>query len=289
MNLDSKEKIRDVIRVVCVVCASFISAMNINSFVSEGGLFPGGFNGITVFIQRVGLDFFNVSLSFSVVNIALNAIPAIIGYRMIGKKFTIYSCVMIFLTGFFVDLLPTIPITEDVLLIAVFGGIINGVAVSIALMGRASSGGTDFIAMALSTKLNVPTWNYILGLNAVILVAAGYLFGWDKALYSIFFQFCSTQVVNGMHKRYKQMTLFIVTERPDEIIPKIMELTHHGVTRLEGVGGYSNEPRTMLYTVISHDEVKKVRKAVMEIDGHVFMNVTKTDQVSGRFYQEPMD
>ncbi len=289
MNEDAKSKLRDVMRAICVVIASFVIALNMNSFVSEGGLYPGGFNGITVLIQRVGDLFFGVEIPFSFVNIMLNAIPAVIGYRMIGKKFTIFSCVMIFLTGFFVDLLPVIPITEDILLIAIFGGIINGVAVSIALLGRASSGGTDFIAMALSKKLNAPTWNYMLGLNAVILLLAGCLFGWDKALYSIIFQFCSTQVVNAMHTRYKQMTLFVVTDKPESIIPEIMRLTHHGVTRLEGVGGYSNEKRTILYTVISRDEVKKVRKAILNIDASVFMNVTKTEQIAGRFYQEPMD
>lgn len=289
MNEDTRSKLRDCMRAVCVVVASFMIALNINSFVSEGGLYPGGFNGITVLIQRISYIFFKVEISFSLVNILLNAIPAFIGFRMIGKKFTIYSCIMIFLTGFFVDILPVIPITEDILLIAIFGGIINGVAISIALMGRASSGGTDFIAMALSKKTNAPSWNYMLGLNAVILVLAGWLFGWDKALYSIIFQFCSTQVVNAMHTRYKQMTLLVVTDKPELIIPEIMHLTHHGVTRLEGVGGYSNEKRELLYTVISRDEVKKVRKAILQIDANVFMNVTKTEQIAGRFYQEPMD
>lgn len=285
----NKERQKNLIRFVCVIIAAYVSAMNLNTFINAGGLFPGGFNGITVFIQRIGLKYFEVVLPFTPINLVLNAIPAYIGFKIIGKKFTLLSCIMIFLTGIFVDILPIYPVTEDILLIAVFGGIINGVALSIALRGRASSGGTDFIAMALSQKLNVPTWNYMLGLNALILLAAGYLFGWDKALYSIIFQFCSTQVINMLHTKYKRMTIFIVTSKPDDIIASVMKLTHHGVTRFEGEGGYSHQPRTMLYSVISRDELKLVRKQVLAIDQSAFINVTKTAHVDGKFYQEPMD
>ena len=170
-----------------------------------------------------------------------------------------------------------------------FGGIINGCANSVALIGGASSGGTDFVAMALSKKLNISTWNYVLGFNACVLLIAGALFGWDKALYSIIFQFCSTQIVNKMHKRYQQMTLFVITSMPSEVMSVIMSMTHHGITRFEGVGGYSGEPRTMLYSVINTDEVKPVRKAIKECDPSAFINVTKTVQIDGRFYQRPMD
>lgn len=282
-------KSRDVVRSICVVLAAFIVAFNMNTFVSAGGLFPGGFNGLTVFIQRFALKFFEVEVPFTPVNIILNSIPAIIGFKVIGKKFTIFSCVMIFLTGVFVDMLPVVPITEDILLIAVFGGIINGAALSIALKGRASSGGTDFIAMAVSKKLNAPAWNYIMAANGIMLLAAGYVFGWDKALYSIIFQFCSTQIINILHTQYKRMTVFIVTGKPDEIINAVMEETHHGFTRFEGRGGYSYKPRTMLYTVIDMSELRKVRKIIKEIDEKAFINVIKSEHVEGKFYQRPMD
>ena len=129
----------------------------------------------------------NLQVPYSAVNFALNAIPAYIGYKTVGKKFTLYSCVMIVLTGVFVEILPVTNITEDILLITIFGGILQGVALGIALRGNASSGGTDFIAMWISQRTNQPAWNYILAMNAVMLVAAGYLFGWNAALYSIIF------------------------------------------------------------------------------------------------------
>lgn len=287
MELNTHQKMA--LRVVVVIIASLIAAININTFVSAGGLFPGGFTGVTVFIQRVGVTYFDVVIPYTPVNLILNALPVFIGLKMIGKKFTILSCLMIVLTGVFVDIVPTVNITEDILLIAVFGGLINGVAMSIALRARASGGGTDFIAMALSKHLNAPAWNYMLAMNFVLLMIAGYVFGWDKALYSIIFQYCSTTIINMLHVSYKKMTIFIITSKPDEVMQCVMQKTHHGVTRFEGVGGYSNKPRTMLYTVLNAGEVKMIKKEIRKIDPTVFINATKTEQIDGRFYQKPMD
>ncbi|WP_416327193.1 YitT family protein [[Eubacterium] hominis] len=280
---------KDIVTVLCVVIASFLCALNINTFINAGGLFPGGFTGLTVFIQRFFEQFLQIQLPYSLVNFSLNAIPAFIGFKMVGKKFTIYSCLMIFLTGVFVDLIPSTNITEDILLITIFGGILQGIALGIALKGNASSGGTDFIAMWISKKTGQPAWNYILGMNAVMLAAAGYLFGWDKALYSIIFQFCSTQVVNTIHKRYKQMTLFIITSNPNIVVEEIQYSTHHGVTRLDGIGTYYGQPRAMLYTVVDSTSVKRLVTRIREIDPSSFVNVTKTEYVEGRFYQVPIE
>lgn len=280
---------KDVITILCVVVASFLCALNINTFIDAGGLFPGGFTGLTVFIQRLFEKYLDMQIPYSLVNLSLNAIPAFIGFKMVGKKFTIYSCLMIVLTGVFVDLLPAINITEDILLITIFGGILQGIALGIALKGNASSGGTDFIAMWISKKTGQPAWNYILGMNAIMLAAAGYLFGWDKALYSIIFQFCSTQVVNTVHKRYKQMTVFIVTSNPDIVVEEIQNSTHHGVTRLDGIGTYYGQPRAMLYTVVDSNSVKGLVTRIREIDATSFVNVTKTEYVEGKFYQVPIE
>lgn len=280
---------KDVITIGCVIIGSLLCAVNINTFINAGGLFPGGFTGLTVFIQRLAGKYMDVKIPYSLVNFTLNAIPAYIGYKTVGKKFTLYSCIMIILTGLFVEILPITNITEDILLITVFGGILQGVALGIALRGNASSGGTDFIAMWISQKTNRPAWNYILGMNAVMLMMAGYMFGWNTALYSIIFQFCSTQVVNIVHTRYKRMTLFIVTSNPDIVIEEIQNSTHHGVTRLEGIGTYYGRPRTMLYTVVDSQNVKRLMTRIHEIDETCFVNVTKTEAIEGRFYQTPIE
>lgn len=276
-------------RISLIFIASVAMAVNIKTFVSAGGLVPGGFNGLTLLIQRSAQQFWHLSLPFTLINFLLNAIPAVISFRMIGKRFTLYSCLMIVLTGVLTDIIPDMVLTQDVLLICIFGGIINGIAIGLCLMGRATSGGTDFIAVALSKRLNVDAWNYVFLGNAAMLLAAGLLFGWDKALYSIIFQFASTQIVHAMNSRYKRTTLFIVSDQSELVYAGIRTFTHHGATLFRGQGLYNGEPRAMIYSVISGDQVKAVTKKVHEIDAKAFINVIRTDQVAGNFYQHPDD
>lgn len=276
-------------RMGLILVASVIMAVNIKSFVEAGGLFPGGFNGLTLLIQRSVQQYGHVTLPFSVINFLLNAVPAVISFRLIGKRFTVYSCVMIVLTSVLTDIIPSMPLTDDVLLICIFGGMINGFAISLCLMGRATSGGTDFIAVAVSERLNIDAWNYVLFGNAVMLGIAGLLFGWDKALYSIIFQFASTQIVRMLNPRYKRTTLFIISDRSEQIYEQIKDLTHHGATLFQGTGLYNGEPRSMIYSVIAGDEVKKIARQVRQIDPKAFINILKTDQVAGNFYQRPHD
>ena len=282
--------IRDqVLRLALIVAAAIVMAVNIKSFVQAGGLFPGGFTGLTLLIQRSAQQYLGVVLPFSLINFLLNAVPAIISFRFIGKRFTLYSCLMIVLTSVLTDILPAMPLTNDVLLICIFGGLINGFSISLCLLGRATSGGTDFIAVAVSEKRNVDAWNYVLLGNAAMLVVAGLLFGWDKALYSIIFQFTSTQIVHMLNPRYKRTTLFITSDKSELIYQNIRESTHHGATLFQGTGLYNGEPRSMIYSVIAGDQVKKVTRKVHEIDPHAFINILKTDQVAGNFYQRPND
>lgn len=276
-------------RIVLIVTASFIMAMNITSFVQAGGLVPGGFTGLSLLIQRSFMNFFEVALPFTVINFILNAIPAIISYKVIGKKFTVYSCIMIILTSIFTDILPTMDITNDILLVCIFGGIINGFAIGLCIWGGATSGGTDFIAFYFSEKLHIDVWNYILLGNAVVLVISGFLFGWDKALYSIIFQFTSIQLVKMLNIRYKKATLFIITSQVEPIYEAIKDDARHGATVFKGIGLYKNEPREMIYTVISESQIKQVSRHVREVDSDAFINVIRTNQVEGNFYIEPHD
>lgn len=284
-----KEWKKNLTSIVCVCVASLIMSINIKSFVRAGNLIPGGFTGLSLLLQRVGLEFFQIMIPYSVINIILNAIPAFVGFKVIGKKFTSYSVLMIVLNSLLVDLIPVTPITYDPLLVSVFGGILNGLAIVIALYGKASSGGTDFIAIYLSNKLKQPSWNFVFGINVIILTSAGLLFGFEAAMYSIIFQFVSTQMIERFHQRDQQATLFMITSIPDSIEKKLMDYTHHGITRFEGKGCYLKENKTMLYTVVGADEVKDVVHFVKEEDPNIFINIVKSEGVKGNFYQEPME
>ena len=286
----TKKSISDTLRRTCLILAgSFIMAVNLKSFVRTGGLIPGGFNGLTRLIQEISVLLWHWEPPFSVINFILNAIPAVISFKFIGKKFTLYSCMMIVVSGVLTDIIPSYPVTHDTLLVCIFGGIINAFAISLCLFADATSGGTDFIAIFFSEKFGVDTFGYIFAGNVSVLLIAGMLFGWNEALYSIIFQFTSTQMLHFLYRRYQKQTLFIITSKPEEVYEQIRLATHHDATLFKGVGCYEKKECNMLYSVVGSDEIRKVVTKIREIDEKAFINIMKTEQITGRFYKRPIE
>lgn len=286
MKETSKAK-KTIIKFLLLTLAAGIFAFNLKSFIRTGNLIPGGFSGITVLIQQIGRQFFNVEIPYSLVYLPLNVIPAYIGLRYIGKKFTFESFYVVVLSSILTDIIPNITITYEPILIALFAGIVGGIASVICLTAGASGGGTDFISIFLSEKKGIDAWGYILAGNIVLLVIGGLLFDFDRALYSIIYQYVITTMLGTYYKRYQQDTLLVVTSKPQEVLDKIYELTHHDGTIITGEGGYSGENKKIIYSVIGRDQSDKVINAIKEMDEGAFTNVIKTEQVNGRFYMTP--
>ena len=276
-------------RILVICLAAVLMAVNVKTFVQTGGLYPGGVMGLTILIQRAAEMFFGIVIPYTPINLLLNSIPIYIGFRYVGKKFTLFSCFNILLTSMLTDILPGFVITYDTLLLSVFGGIINGCAISLSLIMNTSTGGTDFIGMYLSEKKGIDSWNLVLGINVVILSLAGILFGWDKALYSIIFQFVSTQMLHTLYTRHQQQTLFVVTNRAQEVCDAIVATTNHGATVLDGIGSYEKQERKVVYSVVSRSEVEKVILAIKQADPKAFANSIRTEQLSGHFYRKPTE
>jgi len=272
-----------------IVISALISALSLKVFISAGGLFPGGFSGLAVLLSRLILREYGIDIPFGVLYVSFNIIPTILVYKFVGKWFTRYSVLQFALVSILVAVIPEMEITYDIVLIAIFGGILSGISASLALAANASGGGTDFIAIYISNKTNAPAWQYILYGNSLLLVVAGLLFGWEKALYSIIFQYVSTQVVNSMHQRYKLMSLRLFTEVPDAMIEAILKTTRHGITKLWGEGGYSKRPKCMLYMVVNAFEVEDIVAIAQTVDPKVFIDISKTERVLGNYYRKPLE
>ena len=288
-NKISQSVLKEAKRLLMITAGACIMAVNIQSFIRAGNLVPGGFNGITLLLQQIGRAFFDVEVPYTLINLLLNAIPVFISFKFIGKKFTLYSCLMIILSSVLTDILPGYAVTQDTLLVCVFGGIINAFAISLCLKAGATSGGTDFIAIFFSEKFGIDTFNYIFIGNVVVILIAGRLFGWDEALYSIIFQYASTQMLHMLYKRYQKQTLFIITEKQEEVYEEIKNITNHDATLFKGIGCYRKQECNMLYSVVGSDEIHKVVTKIREIDGQAFINIMKTEQITGRFYKKPND
>ena len=280
---------KDFERLVVVLLSALLMAFNINTFINAGGLYPGGAQGITIITQRIFSKYFGINLLYTPINVVLNAIPVYIGYRYIGKKFTLFSMIMVFFNGVFVDILPSFQVTSDPLLVAVFGGIVNAVGITMCLKVDATTGGTDFISIFLSQKKGVDAFPYILGANIVILTVAGIFFGWDKALYSMIFQYVSTQALHVLYKTYQQRTLFIITDMPDRVCSMIYSTCGHGATLIDGEGSFAHKNKKIVYSIVSASDTRKLIPKIKEIDKNAFINSVKTEEIMGNFYMKPRD
>lgn len=280
---------KDVVRLTVVLLAAFIMAVNINSFVNAGGLYPGGATGLTIIIQRIAQKHFSVVIPFTPINVILNAVPVYIGFRFIGKRFTLFSMIMVVANGIFVDLLPHFAFTNDELLAAVFGGLLNAVAITMCLNVDATSGGTDFISIFLSQKKGIDAFPYILAGNTVILAIAGYLFGWDKALYSMIFQFVTTTALHTLYRTYQQKTLFIITDVPDQVCSLIYNTCGHGATLIDGEGSFAHKNKKIVYSIVSASDTRKLIPKIKELDPGAFINSVRTEEITGNFYMRPRD
>jgi len=271
---------------LAVTFGAVLFAINLRTFIPAGGLYPSGFSGIAILIQRVSARFFALDIPFTALYIPINLIPIYIGFKYIGKRFTLYSLYVITLTSILTDTIPKFIITDDMLLISVFGGILNGLAVVVTLLAGASGGGMDFISIFMSERKGKDAWNLILLTNSMILLTAGFLFGFEKALYSIIFQYCNTQIIKFFYRRYQKHTLLIITDKTQEIYEQIRILTHHDATLFVGTGCYEGTERKMLYSVVNSDQVSTVMNIIKEIDPKAFINSLKTEELSGRFYKQ---
>lgn len=289
-TLESKyPKFYQFFRLFVVVIASILFAWNLCCFAKTANLFPGGFSGLSLLLQEIIFNFLHIRIPYTIFNIVLNLFPIYIAFKYIGKKFTLYSILTIFLSSIFVDILPHYIFTQDILLVSVFGGLINGFAISLCLNVGATTGGTDFISIFLSQQKGIDAWNYILLGNAIMLIIAGALFGWSIALYSIIYQFCSTQIIQMLYKRYKKETLFIISDKSDKIYHAIKELTNHDATLFKGIGCYEEKEKTLIYSVINAESKRQLIPLIRSIDPHAFINIVKTEELSGRFHNIPND
>ncbi len=287
MNINFTKK--DIPNILLIILSAFIYSCGMNTFVRSGNLFPGGFAGISRLLSMVLADHAGIHISFSVIYFALNITTTLVVWKRIGHKFVLYSLIWFSLTSLFTSVLDLPPITSDALLICVFGGLINGFSVAMSLRANASSGGTDFIAIDLSQRLHRPVWNYIFAVNALVLMTAGWLYGWNQALYSIIFQYVSKEVVSAMHKRYKVSSLHVVTDRKDDVIAAVFGMVRHGITVVPCSGAYSHHDHSMLVTSINADQLHDVERCILKADPKAFISVYPVDRIIGNYYQKPVE
>lgn len=276
------------ITIAAVIISSLLQTFAIKVFVEPANLLSSGFTGVAILLDRIA-SLYGFSFPTSLGLIVLNIPVAILCYRSIGKKFVISSLCQVFLTSFLLRVCQFPLLFDDIFLNVCFGGFVYGMSMVIALRGNTSSAGTDFIALYISNKMGKSIWEYVFIFNACILCIFGYLFGWIYAGYAIVFQFISTKTISSFYQRYKRVTLQITTQHPKRVVDTYVDTYRHGVSVIEGYGGYSKQKMSLLHTVVSSYEVQDIVQLIHQQDEKAIINVLPTENFFGGFYQQPIE
>ena len=279
---------RYAVTTAAVIASAFLQAFAMQTFLDPVNILSSGFTGVAVLIERI-TSLYGIHFSTSLGMVALNVPVALFCFKHIGKKFVVFSMIQVFLASFFLRFAHFTPLFDDALLNICFGGFVYGMAIVTALKGNASTAGTDFIALYVSNRTGKAIWQYVFMGNACMLCIFGYMFGWEYDGYSIMFQFISTQTIDRFYHRYKRVTLQITTHDPDAVVKEYVKNYRHGVSVMNGYGGYSGASMSLLHTVVSSYEVQDIVHHLKHADPKVIVNVLPTETFFGGFYQKPID
>ncbi|MCM3662989.1 YitT family protein [Mesobacillus subterraneus] len=273
-------------KIIIVVIGAFLNAMSLNFFLIPANVYASGFTGIAQLVSSILGEFAPFNISTGILLLLLNIPVTILGWMKVGKSFTLYSFISVALSSLFLEILPVKEVSTDILLNAVFGGVIAALGVGLTLKWGASTGGMDIIAMVLSRMNDRPVGTYFFTLNGIIILTAGYIFGWENALYTLVSLYVSTRVIDAIHTRHEKLTAMIVTKKSDELKNAIHDKLVRGITLLPAKGAFSGEPKEMLVIVITRYELYDLERIIKEVDPHAFTNIVETAGIFGFFRRE---
>ena len=287
-QLKHRREVRYTITLSAVILSALVQSYVLQVFARPSGIISGGFTGLAMLVERLG-ELRGFHIPMQVTMLLLNIPVAILCCKGISLRFTAFSLVQVALCSLFLQVFTFRPIFNDEVLNVIFGGVIWGASIVIALRGNASTGGTDFIALYISNRTGMSIWTWVFFGNAVMYCIYGYVFGWKYAGYSIIFQFISTRMIGSFHHRYDQVTLQITTVKGPEVIDAYIHHFHHGISCVEAYGGYSKKKMYLLNTVLSSYESTDAIHLIRHVDENVIINVLKTQRFVGRFYRKPLE
>jgi len=268
-----------------LIYATLVS-IAVNFFWTPGNIYSSGVTGVAQLINTLTGRYGPFQLSTSLMLFVLNVPLLILAWFKIGKQFTVFTFISVALASIMMNLLHPIPLTHDPLICAIFGGAINGLGTGLALRYGISTGGLDIIGLTLRKKTGTKMGTLNMAFNFLIVVAAGFVFGWPYALYSAIGLVVNALVMDMVYTRQQLLQILIVTGRPKSVTDSIQNHLRRGITIVHDVeGAYKHDEKALLITVISRYEMYELQEAMEESDDKAFVSVTEIKQVMGHFYE----
>jgi uncharacterized membrane-anchored protein YitT (DUF2179 family) len=265
-------------KVFFLTLGPLIAAFALEVFLVPNNIIDGGIVGISIILSY--LTKINLGLLIFVINIPF----FLLAFNKIGKKFVIQTFYAIGMLSLWVNFLTShhIPVTNDLLLATVFGGIALGTGVGLVLKNDGSLDGTEIMSLVLSKKFGFSVGELIMAFNVFIYGASGLVFGWNKAMYAVLTYFIAFRVIDIVLEGFNSSkSIRIISDKSYEIGQELMEKLNLGVTYLKGVGAYSGAEKTIIFCVVSRLEMANMKEIIRNIDPNAFISVVDVHEAYG--------
>ena len=281
-KLRHDKRARNVMTTIAVVVSALLQTYVIQAFIKPAGLLSGGFTGIAILVDRVtSLYGFNISTSLGM--IALNIPVAWACSKNISKRFTFFSLMQVFLTSAFLRIFNFSPIFDDRILNVIYGGVLYGFGIVLALRGNASSGGTDIIAMILKryTSLNIGTVLLLVDVTGVIM--AYFVFGPETGLFSSLGLLAKSLVIGDVIENINLCKCFsIICDDPGPICDYIIHGLNRSATVYEAQGAFSHHKKTVILTTMKRSQALKLKNYIRSVEPTAFILISNSSEIIGK-------
>lgn len=267
---------RELSNYAMLVIGAVIAAFAIEAFLVPCTILDGGIVGISIMINNLS------GISLGMLTLALNIPFLLAGMRKLGAKYIVKSAVAMVIFSSFLEIFASIvDMTHEYLLAVCFGGVFLGVGVGFVIRAGGSLDGTETVAIFLNKKMNLPVGQTVLLFNVVIYTTAGFLFGFDRAMYSLLTYFITSKVIDFVESGVEQAkAALIITDEGKMIADEIYKRLGRTVTILEGAGLISGR-KAVLYCVLNRLEIYELKRLIKEVDASAFITVSDVSEIIG--------
>lgn len=268
-----------------IILGGLLQALALRTFLVPSLLVGGGISGLAQIFHYLW------NLPIGVVTLLGNIPLFIIGWRFLGgPRFAVRTILAVFsytvIVDILVELTGTAPITDDLLLNSLFGGILLGVGLGLVYLGQGTSGGTDILGRILNRRFGMSISLAYMVTDSFAVILAGFFFGWDRALYGLIMIYLSGVAADMTSQGTSVIReALIITDKTEEVVKAISDELGRGTTIIEAKGGYTQKDRPMIFCVVSAGEVIRLKTIVQETDPNAFMVVGHVNEALGEGFK----
>ena len=272
-----------------IIAGTGLMALAINSVFDASGMVTGGFSGIAIIIKAGSQGIIDGGIPLWVTNMGLNIPLFLIGWKINGFSFVKKALIGEIALSTWLAIEPVWNLAgNDLLLAALYGGVIQGVGIGLVFLGGGTTGGTDMMAAIIQKYMKHYSIAQVMQfVDGAVVVVGMYVFGVERALYAIIAVYLVTKVSDGIIAGLKfSKAVYIITDKPDEVSRMVMEDIDRGITGIRAKGMYSGNDKLMLFCVVGKKELVHLKEMIDEIDPKAFVIVGDAREVHGEGFIE---